>query len=69
LPGHYTETTVPRIEVADGVGAILIGSMAVGCNPSPELRFPIFRSPALRITDEESLIAGEAVSRAILPAV
>src|SRR5579862_4583945 len=60
LPGLDAKGTVPGIEVANGVGAVLVGRVSVGHDPPAERRLADRLPPALREAEEEELIAAEA---------
>src|SRR5579871_23589 len=59
LPGPDAKGTVPGIEVANGVGAILIGGVSVGHDPLAQCRLADLLTPALREAEEEQLLAAE----------
>src|SRR4029077_11456181 len=53
LPRLHVKGGVPRVEIADRVGAVLVEGMAVGQHLLPGDLLAVLRLPALRITEEE----------------
>ena len=58
--GLDVEGRVPSVDVADGVGTVFVGRMAVRHHDHPQRLGPHLATPALPECDEEPLIAGQA---------
>src|SRR4051812_19476712 len=61
LAGLHGEGVVPGVQIADGVGAILVGSVPVGRDLAAHSGVSDLLPPALREADEKALIAAQAV--------
>src|ERR1700682_1567844 len=53
------ECGVPRVEIAHGIGSVLIGRVAISDDLLAQRRLARLRAPTLRVADEELLVAGE----------
>src|SRR6185437_7200202 len=64
-PRLNIECRVPSVEVAHGVGAILIGWVTICRQKDSQKLRPHLRAPALGIRNEETLIVREAFLRCL----
>jgi len=61
LTGLYVKGRVPRIKIPDGIGTVLLGSMAIGCDDHAECFGPHLATPRLAKRDKEPLVTRESV--------